>query len=152
VCTSENFQWCEELCFAILRGRCLLLIPRQGKHKSLPIQSVLYGGGADSNKCSEGLCFDHFYVQSLCNPLNEDYSQIFYIIGKGVILSIHCKMSLRQPKSMRKVNGVSLIFIDFYVPVLTPHLSSNITSLLLSENITLFAVCVMYKSVISKET
>jgi hypothetical protein len=36
-----------ELCFvgaAILRGRCLPLIPRRGKPKSLLIWSVLYGG------------------------------------------------------------------------------------------------------------
>jgi hypothetical protein len=36
---------------------------------------------------------------------------------------------------MRKVNDLSLIFIDFYVAVLTPHLSSNVTLLQLSENI-----------------
>jgi hypothetical protein len=38
VCTLENFQCCGEPCFlgaAILRGRCLPLIPRRGKHKSL---------------------------------------------------------------------------------------------------------------------
>jgi hypothetical protein len=47
VCTLENFQWCEELCFvsaAILRGRCLPLIPRRGNHKSLLSWSVSYGG------------------------------------------------------------------------------------------------------------
>jgi hypothetical protein len=39
VCTLENFQWCGEPCFfigaAILRGGCLPLIPRRGKHKPL---------------------------------------------------------------------------------------------------------------------
>jgi hypothetical protein len=38
VCTLENLQWCGKPCFAgaaILRGRCLPLIPKQGKHKSL---------------------------------------------------------------------------------------------------------------------
>jgi hypothetical protein len=38
---------------------------------------------------------------------------------------------------MGKVDGLSLIIIDFYVPMLTPHLSSTETSLQLSEN-TLF--------------
>jgi hypothetical protein len=38
---------------------------------------------------------------------------------------------------MREVNGVSLIYIDFYVPEVTPRLSSTETSLQLSENITL---------------
>jgi hypothetical protein len=37
---------------------------------------------------------------------------------------------------MRKVDGLSLIFIDFYVPAL----SSTETLLQLSENITFFAV------------
>jgi hypothetical protein len=35
-----NFQWCKELCFAviaILRAKCLPQIPRRGKHKSLLI-------------------------------------------------------------------------------------------------------------------
>jgi hypothetical protein len=47
VCSLENFHWCGEPCFvgaAILRGRCLLLIPRRGKHKSLTIWSAPYGG------------------------------------------------------------------------------------------------------------
>jgi hypothetical protein len=71
------------------------------------------------------------------------------MIDEGDIPSVQCKMSLRGPKSMRKVDGASLIFIDFYVPVLTPHLNSSETSLQLSENITLFAVCcILYAGVI----
>jgi hypothetical protein len=38
---------------------------------------------------------------------------------------------------MRKVDGLSFIFVKFYVPALTPRLSSTETSLQLSENITL---------------
>jgi hypothetical protein len=57
-------------------------------------------------------------------------------------------MSLREPKSMRKIVGLSLIFIDFYVPALTPRLNSTETSLQLSEDITLFAVCRIYTGVI----
>jgi hypothetical protein len=49
----------------------------------------------DSNKCSEGLGFDHFYVPTPCNPLIEDYTEIFYMIDEGDITSIQCKMSLR---------------------------------------------------------
>jgi hypothetical protein len=63
------------------------------------------------------------------------------MIDEGDISSIICKMSLRGPKFMRKVDGLILIFIDFYVPVLTPRLNSTETSLQLSENITLFAIC-----------
>jgi hypothetical protein len=62
------------------------------------------------------------------------------MFNKGDILSIQCKMSFRGPKSMKKVSGLSLIFIDFYVSVLTPRLNSTETSLQLSENMTLFAV------------
>jgi hypothetical protein len=54
-------------------------------------------------------------------------------------------MSHRGPKSMRKVDDLSLIFIDFYVPALTPHLNSTESSLQPSENIILFVVCRMYR-------
>jgi hypothetical protein len=82
----------------------------------------------------------------------EDYTEIFYMIDKGDIPSIQCKMSLGGPKSMRKVDDLSLIVIDFYVPAHTPRLNSTETSLQLSESITLFAVSRIYTSVISKET
>jgi hypothetical protein len=68
----------------------------------------------DSIKCSEGLGFNHFYVQSPCNPLIEDYTKIFYMIDKGDIVSIQCKMILRGPKSMRKVDSLSLNFITLH--------------------------------------
>jgi hypothetical protein len=44
---------------------------------------------------------------------------------EGDIPSIEYKMSLRRTNSMRKVDDLSLIFIDFYVPALTPRLSST---------------------------
>jgi hypothetical protein len=81
--------------------------------------------------------FNHFYVQSPCNPLIEDWTEIVYIIDEGDIPSVQFKMSLSGPKSIRKVDGLSL---DFYVPALTPRLSNTETSLQLSENITPFAV------------
>jgi hypothetical protein len=59
--------------------------------------------------------------------------QIFYMIDLGDIPSIQCKMSPMERKSMRKTDLLSLIFIDFYVPALTPRPGST-------ENITLFAV------------
>jgi hypothetical protein len=58
-----------------------------GKHKSLNA----------NNKCSEGLGFSHFCVQSPCNPLIKDYTQIFYMIDEGDILSIQYKVSLWGP-------------------------------------------------------
>jgi hypothetical protein len=61
-------------------------------------------------------------------------------------------MSLRGPKSMRKIYVLSLIFIDFYVPALMPSLSSIGNSLQLSENISFLAGCRIYIGVISKKT
>jgi hypothetical protein len=61
-------------------------------------------------------------------------------------------MTVRGPKSMRKVDGPSLIFIVSYVPAVTPRLNSTETSLRLSENMTLFVGCPIYTGVISKET
>jgi hypothetical protein len=78
---------------------------------------------------------NHFYVQSPSNPLIEDYTQIFYMIDERDIPSLQSKMSLGRPKSMRKVNGLSRIFTDFYVPAFTPRLSITEISLQLSENI-----------------
>jgi hypothetical protein len=43
-------------------------------------------------------------VQSPCNPLIEDYTEIIYMFDKGDIPSIQCNMSLRGPKSMRKLS------------------------------------------------
>jgi hypothetical protein len=73
-------------------------------------------------------------VQSPCNPLIEDYTEIFHIIGKGDSPSIQCKTSLRVPNLCEE-------YIDFYVPTLTLRLNSTETSMQLTENITLFAAC-----------
>jgi hypothetical protein len=51
-----------------------------------------------------------------------------------------CQMSLSGPKSVREVDGLSLIFIDFYVPALTPRLNRCETSMQISENITFFEI------------
>jgi hypothetical protein len=89
-------------------------------------------------------------VQSPCNPLIEDYTQIFYMIEEGSVLPIQCKMSLRELKSMRKIDGLSLIYIDFMFQhshhvSIAPRLRSSFLR-------TLFAVCRIYTGVISKET
>jgi hypothetical protein len=81
----------------------------------------------------------------------ENNTEILYMIHDGVIPSVQCQMSLRRPKSMREVDGLNLILIDFYVSAFTPHLNSTETSLQLSESITLFAFCRIYTGVISKE-
>jgi hypothetical protein len=56
------------------------------------------------------------YLQPPYNPLIEDYTRIFYMTDTEDIPSTQCKMSLRGPKSMRKVDCLSLAFIDFYIP------------------------------------
>jgi hypothetical protein len=85
-------------------------------------------------------------VKSTFNPLIEDYTQIFYMIDKGDNRSIQCKIASEGQVS-EKADCLSFIFIDFYVPALTPRLNNTETSLQLSENITVFVVC----RIISKE-
>jgi hypothetical protein len=75
--------------------------------------------------------------------LIKDYTEIFYMTDEGDMPSIQCKTSLRGPKSMGKVDCLSLIFIDFYVPGLTPRLSSSETWLHLSVDRALFAECLL---------
>jgi hypothetical protein len=55
------------------------------------------------------------------------------MINERDIPSIQCKIGLRGPKSRRKVDGLSLIFVDFYIPALISRLNSTETSLQLSE-------------------
>jgi hypothetical protein len=64
--------------------------------------------GVNSNKYCEGVGFGHFYVQPPCNLLKTDYTEIFFMTDKGDIPSIECKISLKGPKSMRKVDGLNL--------------------------------------------
>jgi hypothetical protein len=69
---------------------------------------------------------------------------------KRDIPSIQCKINLRESRPMRKVDGLSLILIEFYVPVVTPRISYTETSLQLSESITTFSVYRIYTGVICK--
>jgi hypothetical protein len=66
--------------------------------------------------------------------LTEDYTETFYMFDKGDISSIQYKMSLKEFKCMSKVDRLSLILINFYVPALTPRLNSTKTTLQFSEN------------------
>jgi hypothetical protein len=61
--------------------------------------------------------------------LIEDYAKISYVTDEGDIASIQCKMSIRGSKSVRKVDGLILIFVDFYVLELTPRLNNTEISL-----------------------
>jgi hypothetical protein len=90
-------------------------------------------------------------VPSPCNPLVEDYTEVLYIISKRVVLTVQCEMNLTWPNSMTEVDDPSFIFIDFQVTALASRLYRIQTALQLSENITLFAIYVIYTSVIGKE-
>jgi hypothetical protein len=92
-------------------------------------KTLTFKWGVGSNKCFEGLGFNHFYVQSSCNPLIQDNTEVFYMIDQADIPSIQCKMSLRVPKSVSKVDGLGIIFVTFHIPALTPRLNSTETSL-----------------------
>jgi hypothetical protein len=74
------------------------------------------------------------------------------MIDEEYIPYIQRMMSQRGAKSMRNVNSLSLIFINCYVPGLTLRINNIKTSLRLSENITLYAICHKNAGVIRKET
>jgi hypothetical protein len=69
------------------------------------------------------------------------HTEIFYIIYKRNVPSIQCKKRLRFSNSMSEIDFLSLVFIDFYVPALTPRLYCIKTALQLTENIALLALC-----------
>jgi hypothetical protein len=54
-------------------------------------------------------------MKSPCNPLIEDGAGIFYMIDEGGDPCVQCKMGLRGPKFMRKVDGLILIFIELFM-------------------------------------
>jgi hypothetical protein len=64
-------------------------------------------------------------MQSPCNPFIKYYTEIIYMIGKGNVQSIQFKMNFAGPKSMSKVDDLSLSLIYFYVPAFTLHLNSR---------------------------
>jgi hypothetical protein len=60
-------------------------------------------------------------------------------------------MKLKWSKSMREAGGPSFFLIDVNVSVLAPGLNSIETVLQLSENIVLFAIRGIHRSVIGKQ-
>jgi hypothetical protein len=93
-------------------------------------------------KCSEGLGLDHLNINSPCNPPVKDYTELIYLIYKLDVPSVQCKMFLRRSNSVREIDCLSLIFIDYYVRALTPCV--NQAALELSNNIALFVLCGIY--------
>jgi hypothetical protein len=64
----------------------------------------------------------------------EDY-KIFCMTDEGHIPFIQCRISLRWNKSMRKVDSLSFVSIDSYVPAFKVRPKRTEISLQLSENI-----------------
>jgi hypothetical protein len=60
-------------------------------------------------------------------------------------------MGLKRSNSMREVDDLHFIFINFNVLALAQFLNRIQTALQLSENITIFAIHDMHTCVISKE-
>jgi hypothetical protein len=114
VCTLKNFQWCGETCFvgpAILRGRCLPLLHRRDKDLITDLISALWKVSLMLALKRSFFNREHILIivlkalTSPYNPLIEDYTHIFYMIDKRDISSIQCNVSLRGPKSMRKLTS-----------------------------------------------
>jgi hypothetical protein len=59
-------------------------------------------------------------VWSPCQPSIGDDTEIFYTIYNWDVPSIQLKVVPRHSTSFRKVDRLSLSFIDLYVPALTP--------------------------------
>jgi hypothetical protein len=104
-------------------------------------QSLNSVWGIYSNKYSEDVGLDYFYVQTPCDHLIEDYTEIFCTIYKLNIFSIQCKMRHKWSTTTRKVDSPNLSFINFDIPALRPGLYSAEASLEFSNNKTLLAIC-----------
>jgi len=63
-------------------------------------------------------------IVSVCNLhfFLANYTEIFHDVYKGNVISFQCEVSLDRSASMGKVDGLSLILIDLYVPVPTLRL------------------------------
>jgi hypothetical protein len=65
-------------------------------------------------------------IVSMCSPhienLMENYVNILNTIHERNVQSVHCKKRVRWSNSMGELACPSLVFIEFYVPALTPGL------------------------------
>jgi hypothetical protein len=72
------------------------------------------------------------------------------MILEGHVASLGCEVNLNWSKSMREINSLSLVFIDFNATALTLHLNCNKTALQLSENTIFLVIRGISASVIGK--
>jgi hypothetical protein len=82
-------------------------------HSNVSSQSLIFEQGLYSNKCSESLHFDHFYVQSSCNLLSK-ITWRFVTFHNWNISSIQCKLGLRRSKTARKLYPLVLSSFQYY--------------------------------------
>jgi hypothetical protein len=85
-------------------------------------------------------------MRSPCNSPIENYTDIFYIFYKEHVPSFQCRLSIDRSMSTGEVDGLRFIFIDLYVPELTPHLFYVQVALELSEYIALRSVACIHVS------
>jgi hypothetical protein len=62
----------------------------------------------DSNKCSENLGTDGFYMNSQYNPCFEGDTDMFYSADKDSNLFFQCKMSFNRSATTREIDVLSL--------------------------------------------
>jgi len=53
----------------------------------------------------------------------ENDTELFYMVNKRDVPSFEHKTSLHRSTAMREIDGLILIFIDFYVSESTPRLN-----------------------------
>jgi hypothetical protein len=92
------------------------------------------------NTFSEGLGFGRLSVDCTCKPPTKDYTQIIILVYKGDVSSIQGQMCLDRFTCTGEIDGLNLIFINFYVPPLATLLHPSEAALQFSENITFFPV------------
>jgi hypothetical protein len=90
-----------------------------------------------------------FYMNSACHFYLKNYTEIFRIVYKGNVPSFQYKTRLDRSTSMVEVDGLSLIFIDLYVLVLTLCLHCSEAALQLSENTASLDICFVYTCTIT---
>jgi hypothetical protein len=90
---------------------------------------------------------------STCNLHVILLLKILHDSGRGYVPSVQREASLSWSKSVREVDGPSVISINFNVPVITPRLNKTETALQLSEDIALYMIRGIHTStnVIRKE-
>jgi hypothetical protein len=87
----------------------------------------------DTKKRSKDVGGDRSCMQSPHEFLIKSDTEVFHRMRKRDVPSFQWEMSLDWSTTMREIDGLRIILIDFYVPALTPPLHCE-AALQLSEN------------------